>query len=708
MRILLFIILIFQIFALANVNAQKEQLSLENALFGQWTKFRINNHFEFQWIPSSDYYSYLKDFGEIVIGNPKTGEEKAVCNIIQLNNITGSRFSFLLQLEWIDANSFIVSDGITVALFNNDTKKGRLFSLPEKSNNFNLNKTNGLLAYTLENNLYTIPINGRSKAITRHKSNDIVAGKTISRSEFGINKGTFWSPSGKALAFYQKDESDVSDYPLINISSTPASVKSIKYPMAGQNSERVKVGISQNNKKKIRYISPTTTKDAYLTNLSWSKDSKYLLIAEVSRTQKEMWLQCFDTKKGKFIKTLFHEQRSTWVEPEHPPLFMENNTFLWLSDRDGFRNIYHYDLEGNLIQQVTAHNFQVLDIVGITRDAKIVYRATGDDPMNQHLFLSTLDGSIKQLTKRDGVHKGYLNEQNNQLFITASNPNSPHQAWVLDLNNFEKTNVSDAKDTYDVVQLCKTEIFNMKAADHETNLYGRIIYPSDFDSSKMYPLFVYVYGGPHAQLVDNSWLFGADLWMHYLAEKGIVVMSIDNRGSANRGVKFEHVIHRNLGDNEVEDQLKAVRFMLKKGFIDSNKIGVHGWSYGGFMTIKMLYAAPDLFQIGVAGGPVTDWKFYEVMYGERYMDRPQENPSGYKKASLIQNANQLNSKLRLIHGTSDDVVVMQNIYSLLAAFVKHKKQVDFFAYPMHSHNVDGLDIQHLMEQILDYYLSNIN
>jgi dipeptidyl-peptidase-4 len=708
MRILLFLYLSFQTLSSITLHAQKEPLTLEDAVFGQWRKFRINNHFQFQWIPATTQYSYLKDFGEIIVGNPQSGEERAVCNIIEINNITGSRFNFVLQLEWIDANSFIVSDGNTVAFFDHLKRKGNIFSLPEKSDNFNINKTHKLLAYTFENNLFTVPLEGKRKAITRHKSKDIVAGQTISRSEFGINKGIFWSPTGNAMAFYEKNESKVGDYPMIDITSTPATVQNIKYPMAGQDSEQVRVGVTNISQKKINYIEPRTAKDAYLTNLSWSKDDQFLLIAEVARSQKEMWLQLYNAQNGKFVATLFKEERSTWVEPEHPALFLDDNTFLWLSDRDGFRNIYHYNLEGKLLQQVTKHDFPVLEIIGITNDKKIIYRATGENPMDQHLFQATLDGNIQQITMEDGVHKGFLHTSSNQLFITASNPKTPHQAWLLDLNNYQEKQISNAEKTFDDVQLSSTEIFSLKAADEETDLYGRIIYPSDFDTSKSYPLFVYVYGGPHAQLVDNSWLHGADLWMHYLAEKGVVVISLDNRGSANRGVDFEHAIHRRLGELEVKDQIKGVHYLLEKEFIDTSKIGVHGWSYGGFMTTKMLYEAPELFKVGIAGGPVTDWKFYEVMYGERYMDTPQENPDGYKKSSLLHNAEKLKSNLRLIHGTSDDVVVIQNMYALLEAFIKNKKQVDFFAYPMHGHNVGGLERLHLMQQIFDYYFLHID
>jgi dipeptidyl-peptidase-4 len=250
------------------------------------------------------------------------------------------------------------------------------------------------------------------------------------------------------------------------------------------------------------------------------------------------------------------------------------------------------------------------------------------------------------------------------------------------------------------------EIKTIKAADGTTDLYTRLIKPSNFDPTKKYPVMVYVYGGPHAQMITNSYLDGANLWMYWMAEQGYLVFTVDNRGSDNRGFAFESVIHGRLGVNEMDDQLKGVEYLKSLPYVDGTRLAVHGWSFGGFMTTSLMLRKPDTFKVGVAGGPVTDWKYYEVMYGERYMDTPAENPKGFEEASTLNYVKDLKGKLLLIHGTSDDVVVMQNNLALIKKFVEAQKQVDFFAYPMHKHNVIGKDRVHLMTKVLNYIIEN--
>jgi dipeptidyl-peptidase-4 len=264
----------------------------------------------------------------------------------------------------------------------------------------------------------------------------------------------------------------------------------------------------------------------------------------------------------------------------------------------------------------------------------------------------------------------------------------------------------ESANKYDEYTIGSAEIKTIKAADGTTDLHTRLIKPSTFDPSKKYPVLVYVYGGPHAQMITNSFLDGANLWMYWMAEQGYLVFTVDNRGSDNRGFAFESVIHRNLGVNEMDDQLKGVDYLKSLPYVDANRLAVHGWSYGGFMTTSLMLRKPDVFKVGVAGGPVTDWNYYEIMYGERYMDTPAENKEGFEQSSTLNYVKNLKGKLLLIHGTSDDVVVMQNNFSLIKKFVEAQKQVDFFPYPMHKHNVQGKDRVHLMKKVLDYVIEN--
>jgi dipeptidyl-peptidase-4 len=246
-------------------------------------------------------------------------------------------------------------------------------------------------------------------------------------------------------------------------------------------------------------------------------------------------------------------------------------------------------------------------------------------------------------------------------------------------------------------------VFTIKAADDKTDLYCRLIKPLNFDPSKKYPAIVYVYGGPHAQLVEDSWLGGTSLWDFYMAQKGYVIFTVDNRGSSNRGLEFENIIHRNLGITEMEDQLKGIEYLKNLGYVDMDRIGVTGWSYGGFMTISLMTHYPEVFKVGVAGGPVIDWKYYEVMYGERYMDTPDENPDGYEKTSLLNYAKELKGRLLIIHGAIDNTVVWQHSLTFLEECIKNKILVDYFVYPRHEHNVSGIDRLHLMRKITQYF-----
>jgi dipeptidyl-peptidase-4 len=253
----------------------------------------------------------------------------------------------------------------------------------------------------------------------------------------------------------------------------------------------------------------------------------------------------------------------------------------------------------------------------------------------------------------------------------------------------------------------KLQMVTFTAADGKTPLYGRMITPPNMDPAKKYPVIVYVYGGPHAQLVTNRWLGGASLFEYYMAQQGYIMFTVDNRGSDGRGMEFENVIHRQLGQNEMADQMQGVEFLKSQSFVDANRMGVYGWSFGGFMTISLMLNHSDVFKVAVAGGPVCDWKYYEVMYGERYMDTPQDNKEGYDKTSVINKAENLKGKLLVIHGAQDDVVVMQNSLEFINACIKKGRAVDYFLYPDHKHNVRGKDRVHLNSKIADYFMTHL-
>lgn len=695
--------------ATAITSAQKKKLTLEESVLQQNRQFRADMMTGFQWIPDTDRYVYTTDGGrKIMSASAKDRVASEWLTLDDVNKALGEKANSFNGIVFRDASTFIITAGGDLYTYSVATKTGRrLLDLNDEMESTTPSPDYTRVAYTQKNNLFYADAAGKSTAVTNEKEG-IVSGQTISRNEFGIEGGIFWSPKSTYLAFYQKDETGVADYPLLDINETPGKLVSIKYPMIGQTSEKVRVGIHHLASGKTIYISPRGAADDYMTNLSWTPDEKYVLIAELNRGQNDMRLNLYDAATGAFVRTLLQETSTTWTEPEHPAFFPSptSSNFIWISEKDGFNNLYYYSLDGKLIKQLTANRFVLRDILGSTKNGStIFFTATGPNATNMLAYKVDLKGKQTLLTKDEGVHRVSFSTDGNWVFDEYSNHSTPSRSLLYDKNG-KASVLLESKNKYEGYELGTADIRTIKAADGTTDLYTRLIKPSNFDPSKKYPVLVYVYGGPHAQLITNSWLDGANLWMYWMAEQGYLVFTVDGRGSDNRGKAFESVIHRRLGLNEMDDQLAGVNYLKSLPFVDGKRLAVHGWSYGGFMTASLMLRKPGTFTTGVAGGPVTDWKYYEVMYGERYMDTPAENPEGFAENSTLGYVNDLQGQLLLIHGTSDDVVVMQQNFALLKKFIEAGKQVDFFAYPMHKHNVIGKDRVHLMDKVLHYIIDN--
>ncbi len=356
-----------------------------------------------------------------------------------------------------------------------------------------------------------------------------------------------------------------------------------------------------------------------------------------------------------------------------------------------------------MLGQLTSGKWVVDQVMGLSGSGKnLIIGGTDESGLNRYAYAVELaTGKATRLSESSGVHRYQLSDDGIHLIDSYSSLKSPRVIDIINSRGKKVSNLLAATNPLRDYKVGTTELVELKAKDG-TPLHARLLKPSNFEERKKYPVLVYVYGGPHAQMVTNSWMAKAPLWMTYFAEQGYLVFTIDNRGSANRGFDFENTIHRRLGDVEMEDQMVGVEYLKSLQYVDANRMAVHGWSYGGFMTTSMMLRQPGVFKAGVAGGPVTDWKYYEIMYGERYMDRPEENPEGYQKASLLNHVGNLQDDLLLIHGTVDDVVVMQHSLDLIRGFVEEGIQVDFFPYPMHPHNVRGKDRLHLMTKVLDF------
>ena len=579
------------------------------------------------------------------------------------------------------------------------------------------NKVSKATAYVDNNQLYVVDGDGKKHQLSTDGSREIVYGQSVHRNEFGINKGTFWSPNGQRLAFYRMDQSMVTDYPQVDIFPREATYEPDKYPMAGMTSHVVTVGIYDLNTNKTVYLktpkgsvcgdSVETSTPVYFTNISWSPDGKTIYMFELNRDQNDCRLVSYDATTGKRIAELYRETSKKYVEPMHPIVFLpwDDTKFIMQSQRDGYNHLYLYNNKGELLSQLTKGQWVVEDMVGFNKkDKSIIIVSNEANPIQRNIYsVSTQTGKRTQLDNGRGSHRAELSESGLYLVDRYTEPDVPRNIDVASTQTKKATRLLTAKDPWEGYQQPIFESGTIKAADGKTDLYYRMVKPHDFDATKKYPTVVYVYGGPHAHNVEAAWHWYSRTWETYMAQKGYVLFILDNRGSENRGLEFEQATFRQLGQVEMQDQMKGVEYLKSLPYVDADKLGVHGWSFGGFMTISLMLNYPDVFKVAVAGGPVIDWKWYEVMYGERYMDTPQQNPEGYAKASLIDKAKNLKGKLQIITGYNDNTVVPQHCLSFLNACIKAGTQPDFFAYPGEEHNMRGHASVHLHERITQYF-----
>lgn len=661
---------------------------------------------QLNWMGNTNNYAFVENNAIVSVSSNKSVKDTILRladlnkGLLFLNVKTLKKFPII---TWINGTSFIFIAENQLLLFDISTKQAKsLNKMEENYENMDVENINFNIAFTIENNVYVASKNQITQ-VTKETNKDIVCGQSVHRNEFGIEKGTFWSPKGNLLAFYRMDQTMVTDYPLVDIETRIASLNNIKYPMAGMTSHHVTVGVYNTITKKTIYLKTGEPKEQYLTNISWSPDEQFIFIAVLNRAQNYMKLNQYDASSGEFIKTLFEEKNDRYVEPLHGLYFLKNkpNQFIWMSQRDGFTHLYLYDMSGKMLKQLTKGNWVVTELLGFDeKETKVFYTSTQQSPLENQLYSVDLKTNvISKITTSKGTHDVKISVDGKYILDKYSNTTVSRE---IDNKGKALQVLLENKNPLADYKLGNTTIFTIKGNDN-IDLYCRMIKPIDFDSTKKYPVIVYVYGGPHAQLITDSWLGGAGLFLNYLAEKGYLIFTLDNRGSANRGFEFESCIHRNLGVLEVADQMKGVNYLKKLKYVDSTRIGVDGWSYGGFMTISLKLKYPEIFKVATAGGPVIDWKYYEIMYGERYMDTPDENPKGYENASLLNQVKNLQGKLMIIHGTVDNTVVWQHSLTFIKKCIDEGKQVDYFVYPGHEHNVSGVDRVHLFRKIETYF-----
>lgn len=712
MMLLLFFVFISQAIP------QEKLFTVEDVVLNSF-KFSPANMRQLNWVPNTDNFAWIDGLNAkaaFLLSSPKNSKIDTLIKLSDLNSLFTTQnekpVDAFPAVSWTSPDEFNFWSGKTYYSFNTKYKKlSKINGVIGNAENLTVSPNKKLIAYTDHNNLFLSLNEERNIQITFDKDSNIVNGQSVHRDEFGINGGIFWSPNNNFIAFYHMDQTMVSDYPLVELTTTPAHLRNIKYPMTGQTSHQVKVGIYEIKTGKTVWLNTGEPLDQYLTSLTWSPDEKYFFIAHLNRDQNDMRLIKYDVSTGNQIKVLFEEKNDKYVEPLNPLTFIpnSNNKFIWQSQRNGYNHLYLYDTEGNLIRQVTDGKWVVLSFNGFDKLGKNIFiTSTKESPLERHYYRVNLEnGKMDRLTKEGGVHSVSASSSSDYFIDSYTNVTTPRVLNLIDKKGLQIRNLLTSDNPIKDFKLGETKIFSIKN-EEGTELFCRMITPPNFDQTKKYPVIVYVYGGPHDQEITNS--FGSGryfLWFYMMAQKGYIIFTLDNRGSANRGLEFEQATFRHLGTVEVKDQLTGVNYLKSLPYVDGNRFGVYGWSYGGFMTTSLMLRTNNIFKVGACGGAVIDWKFYEVMYGERYMDTPQSNPDGYKESSLLNYVDNLKGKLLLVHGTSDPTVVWQNTLSFAKKCAELNKPLDYYPYVGQPHGVGGKDALHLYTKITNYFLDNL-
>ena len=726
MKRVFLLVCLFCMTATASFAQEKKSYTLEDVIPGG------NNYFNLvpKNIPGLQWWGDVcvrTDVENIVTINVRNGKETVLVTLDEVNEalLNGEkpfqptqelkqlRTLMGASLPWEDQKVITFRQGNYMIWYDFGQKKiSNLFRLNEKAANLDFCKENGYVAYTVGSNLCIAHEGEKDLQINPDEKKadpmDIVYGQAVHRNEFGIYKGTFWSPKGNCLAFYRMDQSMVTAYPQVNTTTRIATLEPDKYPMAGMTSHKVTVGVYHIQSGKTVYLQAGDPTDRYFTNISWSPDEKSIYVIELNRDQNHSQLVRYNAETGAKEAMLFEETHPKYVEPQHPIVFLpwDSNQFIYWSQRDGFHHLYLYNKEGQLIKQLTQGDWLVQDILGFnTARKEMIIASTEISPLQTNIFsLNAKTGKRTLLGQQDGTHSARLSASGTYLIDNFTSFNVPREISILPTNGKTGVNLLTATDPMkEQYNLPEITLGTIKAADGKTDLYYRLIKPVNFDPNKKYPAIIYVYGGPHAQLIHNNRFYDARGWDLYMAQKGYVMLTVDSRGSDNRGLEFENCTFRQLGVEEMKDQVEGAKFLQSLPYVNADKIGVHGWSFGGFMTTNLMLTYPEIFKVGVAGGPVIDWQYYEVMYGERYMDTPQTNPEGYKNSNLKLKAGNLKGRLEVIIGGADPTCVPQHSYTFLRACIDAGTHPDFFVYPEDGHNMMGRDRVHLHEHITRYF-----
>ena len=689
----------------SSIAQQKKTVSLEDVFksntFSQKSVYGIN------WMKDGQYYSSLQrglTGPKVVKINVATGEEEAVLIDGAALGINFSSYSFnpdeskaliASEVESIYRRS---SKGIFHVV---DLNSGSAQKLMDggKIMYATLSPDNDKVAFVKDNNLFVVELasNVVNQITQDGKWNHIINGAAdwVYEEEFSMSKAFEWSPDGKKIAFIRFDETEVPEFNMQTWGKLYPEDYRFKYPKAGEKNAEVSIHIYHLDSKETIHVNAGEEKDIYLPRIYWTNDSNALAFIRLNRLQNQLDLFYADAKDGS-SRLILQEKAETYVDLNYNDdlRFLEGNKgFIRTSEQDGFKHIYHHDNQGKLIRQITSGNWEVSRLVGIDeKNKKVYYISTEASPLERNLYVINMDGKGKKvLTPEKGSTSVNMSKDFKYYIANYSNAQTPLKVTlneasgklvkVLEDNSELKSRLED-------FQLSAKEFFRFNTIDG-TSLNGYMIKPADFDESKKYPVLMYVYGGPGSQNVTNSWGGTRDFWHHHLAAEGYIVVCVDNRGTGARGRDFKHMTYANLGKLETEDQIAGAQFLAGMPFVDASRIGIWGWSYGGYMSSLALLMGNDVFKTAIAVAPVTTWRYYDTIYTERYLQTPQLNAAGYDDYSPITHVNKLKGNYLLIHGTGDDNVHYQNAVDMVDALIKADKHFDVMFYPNRNHGISG-------------------
>ena len=682
------------------------------------------------WRPGGREISYLKrqGFGRgasvtLYLYDIASGKERVLLGPPN-DTMEGEKLD-LASYQWTPGGDALLLEGEkSVRLY--DPATGQMKSLVKDTmpiEDVTISPTGERVAFVQQNNLFTLDITtGLREKLTSDGNENVMNGKLdwVYEEELAnraSGRAYVWSPDGKKIAYLRLDDTPVPQYPLTHYLSSHVSLTEERFPQSGDPNPVPSLHVvsvegsahqswTWSAAKSVEYFGPS---------FSWTPDSKALAFLTLDRAQDELDVRLWDIAADSH-RRLLTERDAHWINSLEPPHFLgDNQRFLWLSERDGWMHLYLYGLDGQLQKQLTHGDWMIdgpifHDVPNAGSGEKggwAYFAATNPDPRERQLYRVRLEGSsLERLSQQPGVHELNLSPDGRFLLDTFSSLHDPPETRLLEADGSPVATLSKQTAHLDDYALGKSELVEVKAADGAT-LYARLVKPPDFDPAKKYPVIIEVYGGPHAQLIRNSWGV-TSLRDHFFAEKGFILWSLDNRGSWGRGHAWESRVFKDLGRHELEDQLAGVAYLKSLPYVDATRIGITGWSYGGYMTLYALTHAPEVFKCGAAGGSVTDWKFYDSIYTERYMRTPQENPDGYKTSSPLEAADKLKAKVLLIHGSDDDNVHMQNTLNFVAALVKAHTPFELYIQPGEKHGFASEAARfYLTQRLLEFFKQNL-